>query len=185
LGFWLRVPTNYSHPDASPNNQKLLAVWMDGYSYQGDGSTIWLGFHASGNGSSTFAATHTSGRFTSSKAYEQTKAFIATPGDRGRWMQIVVHMKAESSAGAADGFMRVWRRWEGDARFAETQYLSGKELRLPANGPQGFAAGYLMGWANAPYPVETNFLIDDFVVSTDSLLDDDLKPMPPTQVVAE
>lgn len=182
LSFWVRVPPNFQHPDSSPNNQKLLSVWMDGYSQKGDGSTVWLGFFHDGKGGSAFGASFSDGRFTASNAFEQVKPFISVPADRARWMQLVVHLKAESSPDAGDGVFQTWRRWSGESEFVQTQNLTNKHLRIPSGGPSGFAAGYLMGWANGAYSEETEFLIDDLRISTSSLLDVDITPNPPRPV---
>jgi hypothetical protein len=85
-------------------------------------------------------------------------------------MKIVVRLRAETSAGAADGLMQVWRRWEDEGSFTQTHNRTGQPIRIPSGGPNGFAAGYLMGYANSAYGQDTEFLIDDFTLSTTSLL---------------
>lgn len=53
----LRVPTNYIHENVpgSPatSNNKLLTIWMDAYSFNGDGTTLDLEFVRDGAGGSS------------------------------------------------------------------------------------------------------------------------------------
>lgn len=49
---------------------------------------------------------------------------------------------------------------EGEADYKQLYEASHDLGELP------WRAGYIMGWANAPYPENTEFLIDDFMVSS-------------------
>jgi len=184
MSFWLKVPINFTHSSASPNNQKLFRLFMDGYSQRGEGSTVGMSFRANGEGGSNFFAKVGSGDFTIVGGDIGSVPFIKVPDDRGRWMKLVVHVKSESQPGLGDGVMEVWRKWENESSYSKTHDLRNKPIKLDSK-VGGFAAGYLMGWANAPYSKDTEFLIDQFVLSKDSLLSDstDLpqakRPSPP------
>tara|TARA_R110002074_G_scaffold383969_1_gene564421 strand:+ start:19214 stop:20047 length:834 start_codon:yes stop_codon:yes gene_type:complete len=164
MSFWLRVPTNYAHPKVkgASDNQKLFRLWMDGYGQKGDGTTLGMSFRGDGRGGSYFFA-KIAGSGDKGKV-----PFITIPRDRGRWMHLVVHVDSESAPGASDGLMEVWRKWEGDTDYTKTHDFKNQPIKLSST-KKGFASGYLMGWANAVYPVDTEFLIDDFELSTSPL----------------
>lgn len=166
MSFWLRVPTNFLH---ERNNQKLFALWMDGYSSKGDGSTVSMEFRPDGSGGSVFYAKTSKGKYNVSGRDQSYMPFISVPEDRGRWMNIVVKVVAESKEDASDGTIEVWRKWAGES-YVKTHDRTKQPIRLPSSGPQGIRRGYLMGYANGPYKVDTEFLIDDFRLSTESLL---------------
>lgn len=175
--FWLRVPANFYHQSG---NQKLFALWMDGYSAHGDGSTITLEFRPDGSneaGSSVFYANVGKGRSNITGGDIGIHPFITVPSDRGRWMNLVIRVVAESSEDESDGILEVWRKWEDESSYTQTQDLDGLPIRIPSDGPNGFKKGYLMGWANGAYSEDTEFLLDDFTLSTESLLKS--KPCPP------
>lgn len=186
MSFWLRVPTNYAHPrvDGASDNQKLFRLWMDGYGKKGEGSTVGMSFRGNGNGGSNFFAKINSGDYSTSSPDKGSVPFISVPRDQGKWMHLVVHVKSESVDDANDGLMQVWRRWEGDSDYTKTHEFYGQPIKIASTKP-GFAAGYLMGWANAPYPVTTEFLIDDFALATSPLFSDSIGPNPPSEVAVE
>jgi hypothetical protein len=169
--WWMRVPVNFEHLSVRNPNNKLFMFWMDDYSDKGDGSTVGMEFRPNGEGGSNWYVKVSPGGNVTLRGDQGSTPFIAYPGDQGRWMKIVVRMKAESSEGAADGIVQVWRRWEGQNSFALTHDLNAQPIRLPAEGPRGFSAGYLMGWANSTYGEDTEFLLDNFTLSTTTLLD--------------
>ncbi|WP_148862577.1 hypothetical protein [Marinobacter fonticola] len=184
MSFWLRVPTNYSHPTVAgaSDNQKLFALWMDGYSTKGEGSTVSMEFRGSGGGSSYFYGKISPGGYKGTGGDRGAAPFIEVPGDRGKWMHLVVHAVSETSAGAADGVMEVWRKWEGNAEYVKTHDLKNQPISL-SSSVKGFSRGYLMGWANAPYPVTTDFLLDDFELSTNPLFSSSNAPNAPSELV--
>lgn len=163
ISFWLRVPENFSYgPDGSPN--KFFALWSDGYSSKGDGSTVWLGFHRSNSTDATIGFTYSDGGNSLSNAYQQNVPFITTT-DRGRWMHMMLHYRTESSPGARDGLGETYRKWAGDAEYTRLHYAPNLPIKLSAGGPNGFMNGYILGWANAAYTRDTEWLLDDFLVS--------------------
>jgi hypothetical protein len=169
MSFWLRVPVNFSHPSAPPANQKLFNIWMDGYSNTGAGSTAGMEFSPNGAGGSNFFVKVSSGDFNVTNAPLGTVPFITVPDDQGRWMSLVVHIKSETQPNLQDGVMGVWRKWEDEQNYSKTHDLSSLPIKLDS-AAGGFKAGYLMGFANSPYPDWTEFFIDDFKLSTTSLL---------------
>ena len=170
----LRVPTNFIHPAVRPSNRKLAAFWMDGYEANGDGPTIIWEFWGDGNNGSNLAFHYSVGGYTVTGFHRQHAPFITYPDDQGKWIDLIFHMKAASARGANDGVIELWRQTEGKPpkKLHETKNA---DIAPPPAGPNGWFAGYFMGWANSAYDEDTEWLIDDVVFSTTSLL-----PSPPT-----
>lgn len=179
LRMAMRVPTNYVHenvPDtfgesrSSASNNKLLAIWMDAYSSSGDGSTLILELYESGNGNSNLQVKVSPGRFSVVNSVGSSVRFITVPEDRGRYMYLALKVVAESTEDANDGSVEVWRKWAGEDDWAKLHDHSGIRVRVPTAGPNGFENGYLLGADNSGYMEDTEFLVDDFNLSTESLL---------------
>jgi hypothetical protein len=173
--YWIRVPVNYTHPPSTggaARNQKWLALWMDDYETQGLGPTVVWGLWPSltADSSSDIAVAYKSEGTGGAGGYQQYKRFITDPDDRGRWMQVVYQLVASTTYASNDGIIRFWRRWENESEFEKFTEYTNIHLPFPTNGPDGWNAGYLMGWANAPYSENTEFLLDNFTVSTTSLI---------------
>ncbi|ABC30133.1 protein of unknown function [Hahella chejuensis KCTC 2396] len=172
ISYWVRVPINYSHDnvDGSAANNKFFSLWMDGYSNKGEGSSFWLSMEPAGGGNTDLAFTYSKGGHTASIAMQQHKPFINKATDRGKWMQVVMHLKNASYNGAKDGVIETWRRWADESSFTQLHKAANIPFRTPSQGPQGFKTGYLLGWANGAYGQDTEWLLDDFKLSDTSLL---------------
>lgn len=171
MSYWVRIPDNYTHgPIGSPRNQKWGAIWTDDYSYKGDGPTVVFNMWPDGSGGDS-ASTVSITNATNMNAghIESYSGFIKVPEDRGRWMHNVFYLKISSSSSTGDGIVRWWRRWQGEKEFTRLANLETVGL-WPNSGPKGFSKGYLLGWANGAYNEDTEFLIDNFTISTESLL---------------
>lgn len=184
ISYWVRVPDNYSHGTlGSPSNQKWFALWTDGYSQHGEGPTVVFNYWEEATGSRSTVSVHNIDGYKSNHR-ESFSGFIRVPEDRGRWMHIVSQYKMASTPTAQDGIVRWWRRWEHETEYTTLADLNDVPLWPPDHTP-GWAEGYVMGWVNAPYAQDTEFLWDDFTLSTTSLLDRDASPAPPSNVRAE
>ncbi|MCH2534837.1 MAG: polysaccharide lyase [Bdellovibrionales bacterium] len=169
--FALRVPINFKHGTNSPTNSKLFAIWMDGYSNKGDGSTVIWEYWNSGDGGSNVTVHYSPGGGGSAGGHIQSTPFIKYPEDQGRWMEIILHVKASSKNGVNDGLVELYNRKDGEKTFTQIHLLENIQLNYPPTGePQGWAKGYLMGWSNPSFSEDTEWLMDDFTVSTSSLL---------------
>lgn len=186
FSFWLRVPQNFYHPTSLPTNNKVFALWMDGYSYKGDGPTVFWNILSNGSGGSEIAYSHSEGSYQIAGPQSQEKQFIRVPDDRGRWMKLVIHVKASSRPDQSDGVIELWRRWENENEFQKYHEDTSAKLPIPSGGPDGWSLGYLMGWANAEYESNTDWLLDEFTVSETSLLtvqEYDKRPNPPVMTI--
>lgn len=160
IRYWIRVPANYSHGSL---NNKFLSLWVN--TYDTSGTVTWQ-TRPAGGGSSNIVVQD--GGVTGAET--QSTPFISVPADRGRWMQVVIHVKSASSSGARDGVIQFYRKWDGETSFKKLHEKLNASTWQSGSASQGIAYGYLMGWANDPYDVNTEWLVDDFTVAADSLL---------------
>lgn len=167
--YWIRVPENFLHNSSSPSNHKFFALWMDDYSVAGVGSTLAWEFWNNGSGGSEMAVHYSNGNNTVMGPHLQQTQFISVPADRGRWMQVVMHIKAATTTESNDGVIEMWRRWEDESDFTKYHEVTDADMGIQG-AVNGFSAGYLMGYANAPYAEDTWWIVDDFEMSTRSLL---------------
>lgn len=174
MSFWVRIPDNFN---LIGGQTKFFSIWTDGYSQHGEGSTVWMDYNKDG----VMRVTHSAGGYTVSKAYEKPVQVFHPIDDRGRWMQITVRLVVESFENASDGIMQVWHRWDGESEYTMTHEALDWALKVPSGDINGWSAGYLMGWVNTPYTEDTEWLIDDFLLSTSSLIG--AKPKPPLNPV--
>lgn len=176
ISFMLKVPPTYNHSPAI--NNKLFTIWMDGYLQAGEGTTLLLQYWPDENGS--YLHWQRSSNSDTVNSGGALPHLIDTPADQGRWMQLVIHVKASSSNATSDGKIGIWRRWDGETSYTNFLDWTGV-VPVPSGGPQGWKAGYLMGWVNQGFAVETEWQIDDFILSDTSLLTaDTAAPNPPT-----
>ena len=189
ISFWVRVPHNYEHLDTeSSDNGKWFALWMDDYSAKGDGPTIvgsleivrelqdgqWVA-----TGSTDLQMTWSIGGNTVTTPRSSRARLIDFPTDQGRWMQWVIRAKAATTTESNDGIIQTWRRWQGENSFTQLHEVTDADIGPPADGPHGWQRGYLMGYMNSPFEVDTEFLLDNFTVSTNSLLLNTVHPSAP------
>jgi hypothetical protein len=179
LRYWLKVPENFEHSKTQPSNNKLLALWMDDYSSKGDGPSVVWEFWSDGKGGSQLAVHYSAGKYTITGSHLQHKPFISYPSDQGRWMQILVHVKEASSRGANDGVIETYRRWQDEASFTLLHRLTDADIASPPAGPDGWRAGYLMGWSNPGYAKTTEWIVDDVEFSNKEFPGMPSRPMPP------
>ena len=167
MGFKLRVPTNFRKREG---NNKLLIMWMDGRGSTGSGASTSMEFRGT-DGANWFVKV-APGNYQGTSGDQDPVPFITYPDDQGRWMTIVFYSKVESSPGASDGVVKVWRAWEGDSEFEFTHHITGQSIKLPDNAsdPQGFRGCEMLGWPNGTYYETTEFLMDDVRISSTPLV---------------
>lgn len=166
--YWLKVPTNFEHTAPEPHwptNNKLFALWMDDYSAHGMGPSVIWEYWDNGKGGSDLAVHYSEGNKTGAGPHLQLKPFIDSTTDKGRWMQIVLHVKAATinNAGTSnnDGLIETYRKWDGDSAYVKLHQVTQVNIAPPATGPNGWKAGYFMGWSNPGFRAQTDFYIDD------------------------
>lgn len=169
LRFDFRVPINYTHANVSGSsaNNKFFAIWQDGYSQAGQGSTVVWEYWPNPDGSSRLSYHYSPGGLQQAGGHVGHTLFMG-PAERGRWMQVVLHVRIESAPGASDGVIQLWRRWAGEPVFARVHDTSSAALR--AAPTPGWRRGYFMGASNSWWAQQTEFLIDNVEVSTTPLI---------------
>ena len=188
VSYWQRVPINFSRGlTGSPSNNKYFIMFMGNHSIydQSDVSHFitrdWPGSPGT-NISVDLQYYNADGAGGTSSRYSN----YITTSDAGRWMHIVYHMKASSGGGAKDGRISWYRKWEGDSGYTTIADLNNIEITIGAKstnlGYNGWGGGYIMGYANMPYAQDTEWLVDDFTISTTSLLVLENLPKPPVSV---
>ncbi len=164
--FWMRyawrVPPNYSHGSAGGSNNKFLAIWTNTYDTSGD-ITFQLRPRDGGGGSKLVVQ---DGGVAQAED-DVYNDFVLTPSDRGRWMEFCVRAIPATGAGANNGTIQVWRRWQGDSAW--TQIYNKTTARFQ-DGGQGIHEGYIMGWANGTYTETTWVQVDNVQIGSSSLV---------------
>ncbi|MCW8193287.1 hypothetical protein F6455_00615 [Proteobacteria bacterium 005FR1] len=173
--YWVKVPANWEHGSGNTNN-KFFAIWMDEYERKGATGVI----QTRDSGGHSVISPYVRTRGNQHLGEETGNMLIDISKDRGRWMQVVIHVKMASAAGSPDGVFELYRRWEGEQNF-ETIFSKSDWDNFHVGGNKGFSHGYLMGWANATQPSASEWLIDDFLVSEKNLLNTDSVPAPKPQ----
>lgn len=158
VGYWLRVPTNFYH---GGQNNKFAAFWTNGY--DGPGDVTWQ-TRPTGSGNAKLVVQDGGTQQVEIDAYNN---FINVSTDRGRWMQVAIRMRPATASGANNGVIEFYRRWSNESTYT---LLYRKTNARFYEGGQGIHEGYLMGWANDPYTSATDWLLDDFTVSAESLV---------------
>lgn len=187
IRFWLKVPENFRHGRSGASNNKLFALWMDEYSAKGAGPTVIWEFWNDGSDGSELAYHYSPGGYRAAGSHMQHKPFISYPTDQGRWMQIVMRVKAATAPGSNDGIIQTYRRWDGEGSFTLLHDDQAANIAAPASGPLGWKAGYFMGWSNPGYDQATEWLMDDLHMSNMPLLDTGVPlpvPTPPASLPA-
>ncbi|MCH2533290.1 MAG: hypothetical protein MK008_02485, partial [Bdellovibrionales bacterium] len=162
LSYWIRVPLNFTQGSL---NNKFLSLWPETYDRKG---TVTWQTRPNGNDGANLVVQD--GGVTSGEVL--STPFISVPNDRGRWMQIVVRVKAASSSSSNDGIIQLYRRWEDQTSFQKLHDKSSANTWDTTSAEQGISQGYILGWANDAYSVDTEWLVDDFAVTSEPLITD-------------
>jgi chitodextrinase len=169
VSYWIRVPANYARGSSSRNNKWFDIGWgVDkNTDYETDGVRIemqdWPGSPSVNINLKIQLRQPSPYGFIDSPPY----ANFVTPADSGRWMNVVYELKS----GDGNGIVRLYRRWENESGFTLINEITNAHIITGGNNATGWGYGYFMGWANSTYAQETEWLIDDIVFSTSSLLD--------------
>jgi hypothetical protein len=167
--FWVRVPVNYVH---GTGNHKFFVLSMGEYSNQSPQNTkvIWEYRPGGTAQASSLDFSYDAYNGAGNSGPIQGTPFMS-PADQGRWMQMVLHVKASSSGRSADGVIETWRRFEEEGTFTKFHEKTDTILEMQPSLTQGFNSGFVLGYANpSSFSVETEFLVDTIEFSTESLI---------------
>ena len=151
------------------NNNKLLAIWTDGYSGAGLGPTlVWEFWAADLNATpyvpgSDLCVHYARGNHTGASAHEGCGTFI-TNSDRGKYIDIMVYAKFTTGPGAMNGIITTWLKREGQSTYSQMSNVTNADIDkkgTDANPGQlvSWNQGYLMGHSNSGYDTDTEFFI--------------------------
>lgn len=186
FSYHIRVPLNYVRGPDGPSggrNNKWMIFLMAPMSKYSAPDVSWVEVKDRPNSSNT--GMNMSLQIHNGVNHQYTPespayADFITPEDAGRWMHILFHLKASSDNNTPDGSVTMYRKWADEPAFKYITGYTDKYIGIGAGSVAsnyyGWGAGYFMGWANDPYAEETDWLIDDFTVSTTSLLPNPPKP---------
>ncbi len=156
LHYWIRVPVNFYQGTL---NNKFLALWVDTYDSLGD--VTWQTRPNPDNAGGATLVVQDGGV---AHGEQFPTPFITYPDDQGRWMEIVAHVKVATTRTSNDGVIQLWRRWSGDKYYTKIHEKLNASVYEVGAPVQGISHGYIFGWANDPYKVSTNWLVDDFSI---------------------
>ncbi len=166
ISYDLFIPENYYHrsQSESTNNKGYLYLWSGDYGNPdgpGMGPNLW----PNGDGSSNHSF-YMWGPGLDKHIWDAAPESILL-SDRGQWIKIVCHYKYATAA-ANDGVAEIWKVYSDDTVTKIQDIQNGSWY---VKGQQGFTTGYLLGWANSGFDEETIFYVDNFVVSTEPLME--------------
>jgi hypothetical protein len=150
-------------------NNKLLAIWTDGYSGEGLGPTVvWEFWAADLNvvpyvAGSDLCVHYARGNHTGASAHEGCGQFIVN-SDRGKYIDIMVYVKFTTAPGANNGIITTWLRKQGQVNYSQMSNVTNADIDkkgTDANPGQlvSWNQGYLMGHSNSGYDEDTEFFI--------------------------
>jgi len=181
ISYYIRVPLNYHRgPNRinQGNNNKWFLILMSNMSnYTNSEVTLFANLDRPKSGSDGSSIKLSSSIRIGGNGYTpETYGYVnfVTPADAGRWMEVIYYLRANSAKGVNDGAYRMYRRWEDESSATLIDSIDPAPIPISQAsidaGYNGWGGGYFMGWANNPYAEETEWLIDNLVISTTSLL---------------
>ncbi len=151
-------------------NNKLLAIWADGYSSAGLGSTmVWQtdsDWYFSGSTHSVVTVGYSKGGNTVTGAVANGGTLI-TPADHGKHMDIIFHGKFSTAPGAKNGVIRTFARKQGETAYTMHHNITNADMDKRSDVAahlRQWRAGYLMGWANSGFDAASTFHISKIEV---------------------
>jgi hypothetical protein len=171
--YWMRVPKNFTPSNHLVSQHKIFECYQDGRSQAGEGSTVWLNIY--GNGTPNVVMQSgliiSAGGFVASSGVLTKVPFFDSITDRGRWMQLVILMRYETSLGADDGLLRVWKRWQNETTLTLHHDEPGLSLqRSTVAGADGWKTTKFLSAREGSNGISEDWLFDAIEMSTDSLL---------------
>lgn len=189
IQYYIYIPLNYYHRSTggSSYNNKFFKIWGANTSYFAgypgsperdavDTGCSTLPFGSNGESGLRYwhGECYVNGASNPAQNYQNhgpnTLAIRTT--DRGRWMKFTHHHRQTSSLNAYDGITQCTITRDDDS-VEELWNLTDVNCYCTLAGTNipttGFNAGYLLGTANSGYTQDTEFYIDNLVISTTEL----------------
>lgn len=184
IEYMLFIPTNFTHRNDSPANNKFIVVWRDIYSdINGGTQQLAMEYDATAKKGSTAPSSFArpmaragvvdtatvarlgtlkgfavADRGPNGKVIPRTVLISPTgPIVPGKWTRIRFHFKLSSERLKADG---VYQMWANDVLVVNAQNQAYWNAKLTPTDAS-FRNGYLLGWANSGFTEQTLLYIDD------------------------
>lgn len=166
ISYEIFIPKNYQHrtTTGANNNKGFLMLWGGDYANP-TGFKLGTEFWPNPDGSSTASIRLSGVGF--DKHYWGACPNAVKLSDRGQWIRVVAHFKYATAANN-DGIVQIWKVYTDGRKELACNITNGDWYSPVATG---FDRGYILGWSNSGFIEQTKFYIDNFKVSTDSLLD--------------
>lgn len=153
-------------------NNKLLALWCNGYSGSGTSPTVVWELLPDGFGGSTLYYHYTvdgGGTGQSGPASTSPEANFISISDAGKWLDFIVHIKMATTSSGTNGIIEGWKRVEGASTYTKLWTQTDAFIGERAGGGQ-FRRGYVHGWANSGYK-ELTQIYDSLIVLSPTTID--------------
>lgn len=176
---WITTITNVTRSQTLSNtrngvlvdNNKAFVLFCDGYSSGGKSPTVVWEMRGDGLGGSIiyshYAVDGNGTNFDS--AYVP---FIDYANDRGKWMDVIFHVKMASSEAAADGIIALYQRKQGAAGYTKilnvTDATTGPRAAATPTNCQ-FRSGYDWGYSNSGVAVDTTITESLYQISATAI----------------
>jgi hypothetical protein len=167
IEFDMHIPSNFTHPDVAPSNNKWLQMWRDIYSDSTNG-TLQHGyeFQRAGATSSNIRVVSSRTNFNSPTSSNATGDYLPTgqnalfisgagPLTIGAWNQVRMQYTIASDATTADGIQRMWINGTKFVEITTGKFWNFETGTTPTDC--FMRNGYFMGSANALYTTQTDF----------------------------
>lgn len=139
------------------SNNKLLALWCNGYSGEGvSPSVVWITWPDGAGGSTLqyqYAADNTGSGQLGQDSSSPIVPFFSI-SDVGKWVNFIVHIKMATTPTATDGVIETWKRVDGEPSYTKTHTQTNAMIG-ERTGYGVFRNGYVHGWANSGFGEST------------------------------
>ncbi|RZO64910.1 MAG: hypothetical protein EVA89_03350 [Sandaracinaceae bacterium] len=161
IGFRIYFPdgsepgeNRYVHRDlpSGPENNKLLRLWAPTYDGFKWGASMW----PSPTGQSYVGGITRGSCVAGPGPIRGTDGFAMTDAHLGRWMLWEIHVRGDDGSGNG-----VFELWVDGALIASHTDIA---IDGAPCAPNAFIDGYLLGWANSGFDVDTHVYIDDVAI---------------------
>lgn len=164
IEFTITKPANYKC-SAGGRTNKLFAVYCDGYSQKGSGSTVWLVTTDSINpDDGKLQYIYTTGGFTSSSFVADGEGILFEANGVEEQITINIVCKLETYTGAKDGSLHV-RVSKNQSAYSDVIKVNNLPIRKDDNN-QGFRSSHYLNWQQL-YTETTIFKLSNYSLNTD------------------